>query len=142
MGNRSTVQTVALVFGGVYLLAGILGFLTFLGGSYTPTSKPLFSLFQVNLVLNLVHIVIGVAGLAAASSARNSRTFCQSLALVLLLLGLLGIFVASPFGLLYIGGADIALHIFSGAVLAYFGFQAPNRRPRPLTEDMGRFGGR
>ncbi|HYY46505.1 MAG TPA: DUF4383 domain-containing protein [Candidatus Angelobacter sp.] len=125
IGNRATVQTVALAFGGIYLLAGILGFLTFFGGSYTLTSKPLFNLFQVNLVHNLVHVVIGVAGLAAASSARNSRTFCQVLAVVLFLLGILGIFVARPFGLIDIGGADVALHIVSGAVLAYFGFQAP-----------------
>jgi hypothetical protein len=124
-GNRSTVQTVALAFGTIYLLAGILGFLGFLGGSYTLTSKPLFGIFEVNLVHNLVHVVIGVAGLAAASSAQNSRTYCQVLALILLLLGVLGIFVASPLGLLNIGGADIALHVFSGAVLAYFGFQAP-----------------
>jgi hypothetical protein len=43
---------------------------------------------------------------------------------VLLLLGVLGVFVANPLGLLYIGGLDIALHLVSGAVLAYFGFAA------------------
>lgn len=121
MGNRSTVQTVAIVFGAIYLVAGVLGFLT----SATLTSKPLFGIFEVNLVQNLLHIVIGVAGLAAASSAQNSRTYCQVLGVILLLLGVLGIFVASPLGLLDIGGADIALHVLSGAVLAYFGFQAP-----------------
>jgi hypothetical protein len=36
----------------------------------------------------------------------------------------LGVFVANPLGLLYIGGLDIALHLVSGAVLAYFGFAA------------------
>ncbi|HET9847242.1 MAG TPA: DUF4383 domain-containing protein [Candidatus Dormibacteraeota bacterium] len=126
MGNRSTVQTVALGFGVIYLLAGILGFLT----SSTLTSKPLFGIFEVNLVQNLLHIVIGVAGLAAAGSAQNSRTSCQVLGVILLLLGVLGIFVASPLGLLDIGGADIALHLFSGAVLAYFGFEAPIGRRR------------
>ncbi len=124
-GNRSTVQTVALAFGAVYLLAGILGFLTFAGGSYTLTNKPLFNLFEVNLVHNLVHIVIGIAGLAAASSPPNSRKFCQILGIILVLLGLMGIGVPSPFGLLYIGGADIALHLLTGAVLTYFGFQTP-----------------
>lgn len=125
MGNRSTVQSVALAWGGLYLLAGILGFFTVFGGSATLTSKPLFTLFPVNLVHNLVHVVIGIAGLAAASDTQNARTYCRVIAVVLLLLGLLGIFVPRPFGLLDIGGADIALHLFSGAVLAYFGFQAP-----------------
>lgn len=124
MGNRSTVQAVALVFGAIYLAAGILGFLPFLGGSYTQTSSALLGLFSVNLLHNLVHVVIGIAGLAAVSSLANSRTFCQVVGVILLLLGFIGIFVASPLGLLYVGGLDIALHLVTGAVLAYFGFAA------------------
>jgi hypothetical protein len=125
MGNRSTVQMVALLFGAIYLAAGVLGFLPFLGGSYTLTDHALLGIFQVNLLHNLVHIVIGIAGLAAAASLANSRTFCQVVGVILLLLGVLGVFVAKPLGLLDIGGLDIALHLVSGAVLAYFGFAAP-----------------
>ncbi len=125
MGNRSTVQMVALLFGAIYLVAGVLGFLPFLGGSYTMTNHALLGLFNINLLHNLVHIVIGIAGLAAAASVANSRMFCQVVGVVLLLLGVLGVFVANPLGLLYIGGLDIALHLVSGAVLAYFGFAAP-----------------
>ncbi len=125
MGNRSTVQMVALLFGAIYLAVGILGFLPFLGGSYTLTNHALLGIFQINLLHNLVHVVIGIAGLAAAASVANSRTFCQVVAVILLLLGVLGVFVANPLGLLNIGGLDIALHLLSGAVLAYFGFAAP-----------------
>lgn len=125
MGNRSTVQMVALLFGAIYLVAGVLGFLPFLGGSYTLTDHALLGIFQVNLLHNLVHVVIGIAGLAAAASLANSRTFCQVVGVILLLLGVLGVFVAKPFGLLDIGGLDVALHLVSGAVLAYFGFAAP-----------------
>ena len=125
MGNRSTVQTAALAFGAIYLLAGVLGFLPFLGGSDTLTDRALFGIFQVNLLHNLVHVVIGIAGLAAASSIENSRTFCQVVGVILLLLGVIGVFVANPLGLLYIGQADVGLHLVSGAVLAYFGFVAP-----------------
>lgn len=125
MGNRSTVQMVALLFGAIYLAAGVLGFLPFLGGSYTLTDHSLLGIFHVNLLHNLVHIVIGIAGLAAAASLANSRTFCQVVGVILLLLGVLGVFVATPFGLLDIGGLDIVLHLVSGAVLAYFGFAAP-----------------
>jgi hypothetical protein len=125
MGNRSSVQMVALLFGAIYLAAGVLGFLPFLGGSYTMTNHALLGIFNINLLHNLVHIVIGIAGLAAAASVANSRTFCQVVGVVLLLLGVLGVFAANPLGLLYIGGLDIALHLVSGAVLAYFGFAAP-----------------
>jgi hypothetical protein len=125
MGNRSTVQTVALLFGAIYLVAGVLGFLPFLGGSYTMTNHALLGLFNINLLHNVFHIVIGIAGLAAAASVANSRTFCQVVGVILLLLGVLGVFVTNPLGLLYIGGLDIALHLVSGAVVAYFGFAAP-----------------
>jgi hypothetical protein len=124
MGNRSTVQMVALLFGGIYLAVGVLGFLPFLGGSVTLTNTKLLGIFQINLLHNLVHIVIGIAGLAAVTSVPNSRRFCQVVGVVLLLLGVLGVFVANPLGLLYIGGLDIALHLVSGAILAYFGFAA------------------
>ena len=125
MGNRSTVQMVALVFGVIYLAAGVLGFLPFLGGSYTMTNHALLGIFNINLLHNLVHVVIGIAGLAAVTSLPNSRRFCQIVGVFLLLLGVLGVFVANPLGLLYIGGLDIALHLVTGAILAYFGFAAP-----------------
>jgi Domain of unknown function (DUF4383) len=125
MGNRSTVQAAALTFGLIYLLAGLLGFLPVLGGSGGLTNRALFGIFQVNLLHNLVHIVIGIAGLAAASSTANSRTFGQVVGVILVLLGVIGLFNANPLGLLYIGQADIALHLVSGGILAYFGFVAP-----------------
>jgi len=125
MANRSTVQWAALAFGVVYLVAGVLGFVPSLGGSDTQTNHALFGVFQVNLLHNLVHVAIGIAGLAAASSLANSRAFCQVVGVILVLLGVIGIGVANPLGLLYIGQADIPLHLVSGAVLAYFGFAAP-----------------
>ena len=125
MGERSTVQAVALLFGAIYLAVGIVGFLPFLGGSVTMTNSKLLGLFNINLLHNLVHVVIGIAGLAAVTSLPNSRRFCQVVGAILLLLGVLGVFVANPLGLLYIGQLDITLHLVTGAVLAYFGFAAP-----------------
>jgi hypothetical protein len=119
MGNRSTVQTVTLAFGAIYLAAGVLGFFPFL-----VTNNRLLGLFSINLLHNLVHVVIGIAGLAAVSSLPNSRRYCQVFGVILLLLGVVGFVNARPLGLLDIGGLDIALHLVSGAVLAYFGFAA------------------
>src|SRR5438105_10295811 len=124
MGNRSAVQMAALIFGAIYLAVGVLGFLPFLGGSFTLTNTKLLGLFNINLLHNLVHVVIGIAGLAAGASLANSRMFCQVFGVILLLLGVLGVFIANPLRLLYIGGLDIALHLVTGAVLAYFGFAA------------------
>jgi Domain of unknown function (DUF4383) len=120
MTGRSTVQWAALAFGAIYLVAGVLGFIPTL-----QTNHALFGIFQVNLLHNLLHVVIGIGGLAAVSSLANSRTFCQVVGVILLLLGVIGIGIPNPLGLLYIGQADIPLHLVSGALLAYFGFAAP-----------------
>jgi uncharacterized protein YacL len=124
MNSRSLVQTVSLVFGVVYLAVGILGFLPFLGGSYTQQDNNLLGLVPINLLHNIVHLVIGVAGLAAASSVVRSRAYTQTFGIVLILIGLLGIFVSNPLNQLPIGGFDIAIHLLTGGVLAYFGFTA------------------
>jgi hypothetical protein len=132
MKNRSMVQTVALAFGAIYLAVAILGLLPFLGGSYTQSINSLLGIFQINLAHNLVHAVIGIAGLAAAASLARSRMFCQVFGVVLLALGVVGIFLNNPLGIVPIGGVDIGLHLATGAVLAYFGF-APAAAPRTVS---------
>ena len=89
--NRSTPQVVALVFGTVYLVVGVLGFLPFLGGSYTQTPNNLLGLVPINLLHNIVHLIIGVAGIAAAATVANSRMYLKTFGIVLLALGVVGI---------------------------------------------------
>jgi hypothetical protein len=130
MSGRSIVQLAALAFGIVYLLVGILGLIPFFGGSYTQTHNNLLGFVPINLLHNVVHLVIGVAGLAAAGSLARSKTYCQVFGVVLLLVGVVGIFVSNPLTLVPIGGFDIAIHLATGAILAYFGFVAsPVSRP-------------
>ena len=129
--NRSMVQTVALVFGVVYLAVAIVGFLPFFGGSYTQMPSNLLGLVPINLLHNIVHLVIGVAGIAAASSWARSRNYLQIFGVVLLLLGVAGIVVNNPLGLVPIGGFDIAIPLVTGAILTYFGF-APQAEPARL----------
>jgi Domain of unknown function (DUF4383) len=130
MMNRSLVQTVALAFGIVYLLVGILGLLPFVGGSYTQTNSNLLGFVPINLLHNIVHLVIGIAGIAAAASIARSRQFCQVFGVVLILIGIVGIFIANPLSAIPIGGFDVIIHLVTGGILAYFGFvRAPQLRP-------------
>jgi hypothetical protein len=115
------IKRVVLVFGIVYLAVGILGMLPFLGGTFGMTPSNLLNLFSINLLHNAVHIVIGLAGLAAASSEAQSRRYTQIVGVFLLVIGAIGLF-DPVHNLLPLGGVDIALHLLSGAVLAYFGF--------------------
>src|SRR5437899_10633575 len=102
MGNRAVVQTVALVFGVIYFLVGVLGFIGPLIGTssfitITQDRHTLLGIADINLLHNLVHLAIGIAGLAAASSVANSRNFCQVVGVILLILGRLGVFVSYLF---------------------------------------------
>jgi Domain of unknown function (DUF4383) len=122
LSGRSMVQLVALTFGAVYLLVGVLGLIPFFGGSYTQADNNLLGFVPINLLHNIVHLVIGVAGLAAAASLAASKRYCQVFGIVLIAVGVVGIFASSPLNLLPIGGLDIAIHLVTGSVLAYFGF--------------------
>jgi hypothetical protein len=119
-------KKVALVFGAGYLAVGILGFLPFVGGTLSFTSSSdLLGLLKTSGLPNLIHVVAGLAGLAAASEIARSRTYCQAAGVTLMALAVLGLFVQNNLGWLPLGGFDVALHLVSGALLAYFGFFAP-----------------
>ena len=113
----------ALVFGAVYGLVGLVGFaVTGFGGTGT------LLIFNLSVLHNVVHLVIGVGGLAAfAAGSAASRTFCQAAGAFLAVVAILGVVVPNPFGILPIGGADIGLHVASALVLLYVGFAGSPR---------------
>ena len=123
------------VFGAVYLLVGIIGFIPLLGGSAGLESSNLLGLFAVNAVHNVVHIAVGVAGLAAYSQGtRLSTLFAQVVGSVYAVLAVTGLVFGSGnfLGLVPIGGLDIALHAVTAAALLYVGFAA-SRTTRQAT---------
>jgi hypothetical protein len=131
MRGRSLVQTVALAFGVIYLLVGVLGLAPFVGGSYTQTNSKLLGFVPINLLHNIVHLVIGLAGIAAAASLARSPQFCQVFGVVPIAIGIVGIFVSNPLSLIPIGGFDVVIHLATGGILAYFGFVTA-AQPRPV----------
>lgn len=118
-------KSIAMVFGVIYTLIGIAGFIPALGGSDSVgQTGMLLGIASVNVVHNLVHLVIGIAGLAMARTDEGAGTFCKTFGVILLLIGVLGFFVPNLFGILPIGGYDPWIHLITGAILAYFGFAA------------------
>jgi hypothetical protein len=114
------INTVAAVFGILYLIAGVLGFIT------TPQGGVLMGIFAVNTFHHVFHILLG--GLGPLAAWRNKgRLYCQVSGGVLILLGVLG--VVAPglmMNVLAIPPADLftdnLLHLVSGFALSYFGF--------------------
>jgi hypothetical protein len=133
------VQTFAKVFGIVYLIIGILGFIPGLvqpmvGGPDLAVEAGygrFLGIFPVNLIHNLVHIGVGVWGILAARSIPRSVTYARAVAVLFGVLFLLGIIPATNtlFGLAPIYGIDAWLHLLSAAIAAYFGFAVAARAP-------------
>ncbi len=110
-------------FGAAYTLGGLVGFaVTGFSGNGT------LVIFDLSVLHNIVHLVIGVAGLAAfASGPAASRMYAQVFGVVLGVVAVLGIVVANPLGLVPIGGYDVFLHGASALVLLYVGFAGAAR---------------
>lgn len=120
-------KTVALVFGIVFLLIGVLGFVPAL----TPGGA-LLGLFMVNGVHSVVHLLFGVLGVAAALTG-FSVLYNRVAGIVYLLIAVLGFIPplvpnGMLLGLVMINTADNFLHIVLGIVLAYVGFAVQSRR--------------
>lgn len=116
-------RQLAIVYGVIYVVVGLLGLLqTGMG------EGNLLGLFPVNGLHNLVHLVIGLAGVAVYVSGEElSLQYAKVLGVVLIVLGVIGIFSPNFFGLMPIGGWDVALHLITGALAAYVGFKAPEK---------------
>lgn len=127
-------QKVGYVFGAVYVLVGLLGFVvTGFEGFAEPEGGLLLGIFEVNPLHNLVHIAVGVAlAGAAAAGATASRSANIAVGTVYLVLGVLGFFIAedSPVNILALNTADHLLHLASGAVLAGVGAYERSSAPR------------
>lgn len=123
-------RTVARVFGIVYLLVGVLGFIPALQqpaeGPHVlvGTTVNLLGLFPINAVHNLVHILIGLGGLVAAGSIAGARSYFRTLAVLYAVLAVFGVIPATNtlFGLAPLSGLDIGLHALTAIVAAYFGW--------------------
>jgi hypothetical protein len=111
------VRTVAVVFGVVYVLAGIAGFVL---------DSPLFGLFDVNLVHNVVHILLGAVLLYGSTSTSTALMTTRAVGALLVLLGILGIPFPDGFDIVPLSGNDIWLHLASGVIMLAAGFMGAN----------------
>ena len=121
------VQTMARVFGVVFLLVGILGFVASgMSMEADPAHAPrLLGLFPVNALHNVVHLLFGVWGLAASRAAASAVMYAKGAGAIYVVLAVLGFVAPTTFGLIPIGGHDIWLHAVLGVVLLAVGFTAP-----------------
>ena len=128
----TTIQRVAQIFGIVFILVAIVGFVA-TGVSNMeadPARAPhLLGLFPVNVLHNVVHLLLGVWGLVASRTYSGARNYGRIAGVLYLLLAAVGYFVPNGFGFVPLGGNDVWLHAVLGLVLAGAGFTARELRP-------------
>lgn len=127
----SLVRIVVLVFGVVYVLVGLLGFLGepfVTGGSQDAMPSAdgdLLGIFPINTLHNVVHLAIGAALLYGASGHAQAVMMARVIGGVYAVVGLLGLVSPDTFGLMPIGGPDILLHLGTAAILLGVTFVNP-----------------
>jgi len=135
------IRKFALIFGILYVIGGIAGFIPALNPHHAdmpPIAVDSFygralGLFPVNILHNLVHLAIGLWGILGSRSLSGARFFGKGLAVFYGLLAILGLIPATNtmFGLVPIYGNDVWLHAGTALIAAYFGFVARDADGRP-----------
>jgi hypothetical protein len=102
-------RIVAAVFGVVYLAAGITGFVM---------ASPIFGLFPVNVLHNIVHLALGAILLWGMLNTASAVLANRWVGVLLIVLGVIGFFVGTSLdALVPLGGNDVWLHLGSGIIL-------------------------
>ena len=125
-GARTLAQTLALVFGVAFLGVGVLGFIPGItsdlgdikfAGNDSPSE--LLGIFQVSILHNIVHLLLGIAGIALSRTWESARTYLLGAGVLYLILFVYGLFVGADDQANFVpqNTADDWLHLVLGAAL-------------------------
>jgi hypothetical protein len=135
MGDRTTLQTVAMLAGAVFLIVGIAGFIPGITsdapGDFAGegSEAELLGIFQVSILHNIVHLLFGIAGLALARTWDGARNFLIGGGVIYLALWVLGLVGGAEW--VPTNSADNWLHFGLGVGMLGAGFLlARDRAPR------------
>ncbi|PRX97802.1 DUF4383 domain-containing protein [Allonocardiopsis opalescens] len=117
--RQEPVRLAALVYGIVFLLIGVLGFVPGITTGYDTmqfaghhSEALLMGVFQVSILHNIVHLLFGIAGLLMARTAALAKSFLIGGGVVYALLWLYGLVIdhESPANFVPLNTADNWLH--------------------------------
>ncbi|MFT4471846.1 DUF4383 domain-containing protein [Arthrobacter sulfonylureivorans] len=135
--GRTPVQLAALVFGIVFLLVGVLGFIPGITTNYDQLAAAghqseamLLGIFQVSILHNIVHLLFGIAGLVLARSIPGARNYLIWGGVIYLVLWLYGLFIdqQSAANFVPLNTADTWLHFILGVAMIALGLLLTRRR--------------
>ena len=129
-GDRTLAQTLALLFGVVFLLVGILGFIPGITTNYdemgfagNDSEAKLLGIFQTSILHNIAHLLFGV-GILMARTHEGARSYLLGAGVVYAVLFIYGLFVGEDDDANFIpmNNADDWLHLLLAVALlgSYF----------------------
>lgn len=123
--SQSPNRLVGAIFGVVYLLVGLAGFLVTGGVPFAgQEGEPLLG-FEVNPLHNIVHLLIGLVLVLGSRTVPSAKAANTAVGAVYLLVGLLGLFILdSAANILALNAADNVLHLGSAVILLGVGLGA------------------
>ena len=137
VAGRSSAQLVALLFGAVFLLAGVAGFIPGLTTHYGDlgfagegSDAKLLGVFQVSVLHNLMHLAFGVAGVAMGRTVTGARTYLVGGGTIYLVLWILGLVVLGGAGkgnFIPVNNPDNWLHLGFALAMLGLGLLLPER---------------
>jgi Domain of unknown function (DUF4383) len=134
---NTTIQKLAAVFGVVFILVAIVGFIAPGGMAMQPTdpatAAKALGVFPVNLLHNIVHLLFGLWGLAVSRSWAGSKSYFTTAGIIYALLTVIAFVSPTGFGLVPLGGSDIGLHAVLAIVMLAIGFTAKDTTTRTAT---------
>jgi hypothetical protein len=137
-------RTAALVIGGLFLIVGVLGFIPGPTIGYDTmqfaghhTDARLLGLFEVSVLHNIVHLLLGVAGLVLSRTVTTARLYLFGGAAVYLVLWAYGLIidVNSAANFIPLNRADNVLHLGLAVLMILLGWiGGPGRQERTAEE--------
>lgn len=113
-----TLTKISVVFGVVFILIGILGFIPGI-----TVNGLLLGIFSVNAMHNIVHLVTGVLALLVAKNVNYAKVFFIVFGIIYLIVALMGFFTTGGVVMgMTMNMADNLLHLVVALVALYLGF--------------------
>jgi hypothetical protein len=137
INETALVRKVAVAVSAVFLLVGVLGFIPGITTNYDSmkfagheSGAELLGVFQVSVLHNIVHLLLGVVGLLLARTVDGARLFLIGGGAVYLVLWLYGLIIGhdSNANFVPLNGADNWLHFFLGVGMIALGLITGRKR--------------
>lgn len=135
--RRTSAQKAAIFFGIVFLLIGVLGFIPGATINYGQlyfagyaSEAALLGLFQVSVLHNVVHMLLGFAGLALARSHSSARLYLLGAGILYALLFIYGLLIPldSDANFVPFNTWDNWLHVILAVVMILLGIVLGRQR--------------